>query len=141
MNTETGELASEFVAEEKSGYRLHMPGGHGVIGLTYTQKLRKLGLPATGHELVWFFIENAAFSGLVTIPNPTIAAELGCSASRISDLKSRLEKAGLLLRLGPRTVFLNPAYFWRGKAYEQNKAVEKWCELNPVVPPSEEQNA
>ena len=102
------------------------------MGLVYISKLRKLKLPAAGYELAMLLMEHGGYAGLVTRTNKELAEELGASTTRISALKCKLERAGILFRLGPKTVFLNPVFYWRGSAVEQNRAVQRWSDLHPV---------
>ncbi len=72
---------------------------------------------------------SANFGGLVNKSNEEYAREIGIDKSRVSRLIGKLHDAGVIHRIGPRSIFINPAYLFRGNAKAQNEAVKQWSEL------------
>lgn len=129
LDSSTGEiLADQIQFISKSGKYI-MPGGFAVVALVFFSKLAELDVPKDALKLCARIMASSSFGGLVNKPNEEYAKELGVDKSRISRLIWKLHDVGVLHRIGPRTVFINPAYFFRGTAKAQNEAVKQWAEL------------
>jgi hypothetical protein len=68
------------------------------------------------------------------MPFKDLATELEVDPSRISRMINLLEKACVVQRIGNRqsgTVLINPAFYFRGSAKDQHKALEMWAAHRP----------
>ena len=99
------------------------------MALVFFSKLAELRMSPDAYRLCARVMASANFGGLVNKPNSDYADELGIHKNRVSALMKKLHNAGVLHRIGPRSVFINPAYFFRGTAKAQNEAVKQWQEL------------
>lgn len=130
VNLSTGEVVSDDISiKGRKGPRYTFPGGFAFVGLVYISKLSDLELPADGFRLALKIMASANFGGLCNKSNDAFAKEIGISKHRISTLIHKLHDAGVIHRLGPRTVVCNPVFLWQGSAKDQQKAISAWSEL------------
>ena len=99
-----------------------------MVDFTKIVALLDVGIPVEGIYLLSKIIA-AGVGYLVNKSNEEYASELGISKPRVSMLIGKLHDAGVLHRVGPRAVFINPGYLFRGTPEAQNRAVEEWCKL------------
>jgi Mn-dependent DtxR family transcriptional regulator len=83
----------------------------------------KLG---AGLEVALYLMSQSDYGGMCMAKNGDVAKELGISPTYVSTLIWKLHRAGVLHKVGPRTVFMNPAFLFRGSAQEQHRALERW---------------
>ncbi len=126
VDLSTGEVISEKVEFTKQPDKFIMEGGYGIVALVFFSKLAELRMSPDAYRLCARIMASANFGGIVNKTNDEYAAELLIHKNRVSSLMGKLHKAGVIHRIGPRTVFINPGYFFRGNASAQNEAVKQW---------------
>jgi hypothetical protein len=129
LDSSTGEVLSEKLQFTKRQEKFAMPGGYAIVSLLFFSKLAELKISADAYRLCARIMASANYGGLVNKSNDEYAAEIGVDKSRISRLIWKLHDAGVIHRIGPRSIFINPAYLFRGTARDQNEAVKRWSEL------------
>jgi hypothetical protein len=130
VDLSTGEVVSEHVEFTKQADKFIMEGGYGIVALVFFSKLAELKLSPDAYRLCARVMASANFGGLVNKTNEEYAQELLIHKNRVSALMGKLHKVGVIHRIGPRTVFINPNYFFRGTAKAQNEAVKEWGRLH-----------
>ena len=125
----TGELVAEQIQFTKKGARFIMPSGFAVASNDLFNRLGELSLPADGYRLLLKIMAASPYGGHVHKANEEYAEEMGVQKTRISALIRKLHDAGIVHRIGPQTVFINPGYFFRGRPEQQHQALEEWMRL------------
>lgn len=95
------------------------------MSLVYVSRMLKMKLGA-GLEVALYLMSQSDYGGMCMAKNSEVAKELGMTATYVCTLIGRLHHKGVLHKVGPRTVFLNPAFLFRGSAQEQHRALERW---------------
>jgi len=124
VDVDTGEIYAAGVS--KKGGRYAMPGGYGVVSLVYISRMLEMKL-GSGLEVALHLMSKADYGGLCMEKNEDIAKALGMTKTYVSTLIGNLHRKGVLHRVGPRTVFMNPAFFFRGTPQDQEKALCRWA--------------
>lgn len=128
MNMSTGEIVSEDISiKGRKGPRYNFPGGWAAVGLVYISKLADMELPADGFRLALKIMSSTQFGGLCNKSNEAFAKEIGISKHRVSTLIHKLHDSNVLCRLGPKTMMVNPIFFFQGPAKDHNKAIETYA--------------
>lgn len=129
LDSSTGEILTDQLQFTKRLDKFVMPGGYAIVALVFFSKLAELKISADAYRLCARIMASANFGGLVNKSNEEYAREIGIDKSRVSRLIGKLHDAGVIHRIGPRSIFINPAYLFRGNAKAQNEAVKQWSEL------------
>jgi hypothetical protein len=129
VDLSTGEILSDGVEVTGKAEKFLIEGGYAIVALVFFSKLAELRLPADAYRLAARIMASANFGGMVNKSNAEYAAELCLDRSRISRLVGKLHDAGVIHRLGPKTIFINPGYFFRGTPQAQRQAVAEWQRL------------
>lgn len=129
LDSSTGEILADQIQFNRRLDKFVMPGGYAIVALVFFSKLAELKISADAYRLCARIMASANFGGLVNKPNDEYAQEIGVDKSRVSRLIWQLHDAGVIHRIGPRSIFINPAYLFRGTARAQNEAVKQWLEL------------
>lgn len=120
------------MAEVPHSLRYAMPGGYGVVSLVYVSRMLKMKLGA-GLEVALYLMSQTDYGGMCMAKNTDIAKELGMTSTYVCTLIGRLHRAGVLHKVGPRTVFMNPAFLFRGSPKDQHRALEIWSQYRREV--------
>lgn len=127
VNSVTGEIVpGELSVKRPKGARYNFPGGWALVGLVYISKLADLELPADGFRLALKIMSSTQFGGLCNKSNEAFSKEIGVSKHRVSTLIHKLHDSNVLCRLGPKTMMINPIFFFQGPAKDHNKAIETY---------------
>ena len=129
LDSSTGEILADQIQFNRRLDKFVMPGGYAIVALVFFSKLAELKISADAYRLCARIMASANFGGLVNKPNDEYAQEIGVDKSRVSRLIWQQHDAGVIHRIGPRSIFINPAYLFRGTARAQNEAVKQWLEL------------
>jgi hypothetical protein len=129
VDTKTGEIFSEGVKFVGTGDKYLITGGYAIVALVFFSKLAELKLPADAYRLCARIMASANFGGMVNKPNDEYAEEIGIDKTRVSRLIGVLHNKGVIHRIGPKTIFINPAYLFRGTVEAQKQACAEWQKL------------
>ncbi len=129
IDEETGEVVADRMEFKRKSVRYAFPGGWAIVGLICLNRISDIKLPADGYRLAMKIMGASSYGGHVHKSNEDFAEELGVDKTRVSRLIGKLHSAGLVHRIGPKAVFINPGYYFRGTAEAQHQALEEWNKL------------
>lgn len=126
---ETGEVFAEKIQFVRKGKKFMFPGGFAMVGLSLFGKLAEVKMVQDGHRLIANMMASSPYGNYVNKSNEQYAKDLGFDKHRVSRMVGKLHEAGIIHRIGPSTVLINPSYFFRGTPEEQERTIEEWSKL------------
>lgn len=103
------------------------------MSLVNITKIVNLRLTADGYRLALLIAAKVVpVSGLCHCSNADFAAALGIGKSQVSRIIQHLCREGIVYRMNPRVVMVNPAWCFQGNPAEHSRAIQEWSRLHPL---------